>query len=126
MWLGPPYMNRKITLFAFAGKCPGFGASGLADLAADSAAPAVRPKNRSRESISTSPRPVKPAPACQRNSRRVRPQNEREEAGLLSVMVRSPVVWVNFVVDLLLSNGLLRIESISVRVALVARPPVSL
>ena len=27
---GPPFMNRKMTRFAFAGKCPAFGASGPA------------------------------------------------------------------------------------------------
>ncbi len=31
MWLGPPYMNRKMTLFAFGAKCGGLGASGLAN-----------------------------------------------------------------------------------------------
>src|ERR1043166_831423 len=29
MWLGPPSMKRKITLLAFAGKCPDFAARGL-------------------------------------------------------------------------------------------------
>ena len=29
MWLGPPSMNRKMTLFAFASKCGILGASGL-------------------------------------------------------------------------------------------------
>ncbi len=33
MWLGPPAMNRKMTDFALAGLCGGFGASGLADCA---------------------------------------------------------------------------------------------
>jgi hypothetical protein len=29
-WLGPPSMNRKMTDFALAGKCVGFGANGEA------------------------------------------------------------------------------------------------
>src|SRR6516162_3807404 len=31
-WLGPPYMNRKMTLLAFGAKCGFFGASGLTGL----------------------------------------------------------------------------------------------
>src|SRR3954454_2325013 len=71
-------MNRKITLLALGAKCGGFGASGLANvLAPAAAAPAsaalARPaKNLSPESSPAKATPVNPAPASQRNSRRVR------------------------------------------------------
>src|SRR5262245_13849296 len=68
---GPPYMNRKITLFAFAGKCAGLGASGLALATSSARACGKKP---SRVSRSIRPSEAKPEPACQRNSRRVRPQ----------------------------------------------------
>jgi hypothetical protein len=41
-------MNRKITLFAFAGNCGGLGASGLARRASRLAAAAEPPKKPSR------------------------------------------------------------------------------
>src|SRR5262249_547282 len=37
---GPPFMNRKIRRFAFAGKCGAFGASGFADFSAAARKPA--------------------------------------------------------------------------------------
>ena len=75
MWLGPPYMNRKITLLALGAKCGGLGDSGFLNAVTPSAAVACELKNPSLESASIRPSPVKPAPVCQRNSRRVRPQN---------------------------------------------------
>src|SRR5579862_1622929 len=64
-----------MTLFAFAGKCGFFGASGLLNRAGPSAAEADAPAKPSAASRAVSARPVKPAPASHRNSRRVRPQN---------------------------------------------------
>src|SRR4051794_4677488 len=75
-------MKRKMTLFALPGKCVGFGASGLAGAAA-----ARPPKKPSCERSPVSARPVKPAPASQRNSRRVRRQNWRALMGQSSVQV---------------------------------------
>src|SRR5215207_11691821 len=74
---GPPYMNRKITLFAFGFSSGGLGASGFDDAAAPMtlAACAWFLKNPSLSSSPASATPVNPAPACQRNSRRVRRQN---------------------------------------------------
>src|SRR5262245_43458115 len=73
MWLGPPYMNRKMTLFAFGAKCGFFGASGLTNFVRPSAAAdcAAKKSSPSRPARATE---AKPPPACQRNSRRVRPQ----------------------------------------------------
>src|SRR5688572_24970295 len=68
-------MKRKITLLALAGSMAGLGARGLAKGVTPSAALACEFRKPSRLRRSTSPRPVKPAPTCQRNSRRVRPQN---------------------------------------------------
>src|SRR3954447_17422627 len=73
MWLGPPYMNRKMTLLAFGSKWGRFGASGLANALAPSAAVAWESKNApSRRPESATE--AKPPPACQRNSLRVLPQ----------------------------------------------------
>src|SRR5579885_1429808 len=71
MWLGPPYMYRKITLRAFAGRCGFFGARGLTK---GTGAPAARERKKSSPRSPARATPVKPQPACQRNSRRVRPQ----------------------------------------------------
>src|SRR5205814_4549656 len=66
MWLGPPSMKRKITLFALAAKCDGFGASGLSG--ETSGAPlAARPSRPSRWARA---KPPKPQPARRRKSRR--------------------------------------------------------
>src|SRR5258708_39336648 len=68
-------MNRKTTLFALGPKCGGRGASGLAtDCGLTDSCAATLPKKPSSESSAASATPVKPAPASQRNSRRVRPQ----------------------------------------------------
>ena len=73
-WLGPPYMNKKITFRAFAGKCGGLGASGEGGAAAVfSDAPARPLKKPSCASIAVKAVPTNPPPACQRNPRRVRP-----------------------------------------------------
>ena len=50
MWLGPPYMKRKMTLLALAAKCGFFGASGLANGVAPSAATACAAKKPSPSS----------------------------------------------------------------------------
>src|SRR5262245_9478199 len=65
----------KITLFALPGKCGFFGAMGLANFALPPEAPALGVKKPSAESRPVRASPVKPPPASQRNSRRVRPQN---------------------------------------------------
>src|SRR5215213_9576406 len=67
-------MNRKMTLFALPLNCWGLGESGLGDGADAPAASALPAKNPARSSNPESATPVNPAPACQRNSRRVRPQ----------------------------------------------------
>src|SRR5215218_6423431 len=71
MWLGPPYMNKKMTLLAFAGRPGGFAASGLAKV---DAADARDVKNPSVERSDVSAAAPNPQPVSQRNSRRVRPQ----------------------------------------------------
>ena len=73
MWLGPPYMKRKMTLFAFAA-CIGFFAAIGFRPATSSAAWTIGAKpSRPRRPVSANP--VKAPPVCQKNSRRVRPQN---------------------------------------------------
>src|SRR4051794_17187196 len=72
-WEGPPYMNRKMTLVAFASKWGGLGDSGSGASAA-----VARGRNPSSASIEARARPAKPPPACQRNSRRVRPQKDMD------------------------------------------------
>jgi hypothetical protein len=70
-------MNKKMTLFAFAGSGAGFGASGLAnELVADDAK-VRRAKKPSPESSDTSAAAPKPQPLSHRNSRRVRRQKFR-------------------------------------------------
>src|SRR5947209_12386176 len=76
MWLGPPYMYRKMTDFAFAAWCGFFGASGLTNLETPSAAQAWEAK-KSSPSIAARATDANPPPVCQRNSRRVRPQKFR-------------------------------------------------
>src|SRR3954447_6086442 len=74
MWLGPPYINKKMTLLALPGSSGGFGTSGLA---AGSDAAARLGKNPSIERSDVSAAAPKPQPVSQRNSRRVRPQKSR-------------------------------------------------
>src|SRR5581483_8284440 len=64
-------MKRKMTLLALAGKCGRRGASGFGEEAGALADTWAKKASSSRPA---SARPVKPAPASQRNSRRVRPQ----------------------------------------------------
>src|SRR5262245_33370188 len=66
----------KMTLFAFGAWCGFFGASGLTYFVTPSAATACLAK-KPPSSNPASASPVKPAPASQRNSRRVRPQKSR-------------------------------------------------
>src|SRR5262249_37091425 len=66
-------MNRKMTLFALGAKCGGRGASGFADGAVWLACAGLS-KKPSCDKSAVSATPVKPAPASQRNSRRVRRQ----------------------------------------------------
>src|SRR5688500_13199703 len=61
-----------MTLFAFAGSCGFFGASGLTNGVLPSAATACLAK-KAASSIPAIATPVNPAPASQRNWRRVRP-----------------------------------------------------
>ncbi len=69
-------MNRKMTLLAFAGNGGALGASGLTNGVTPSAATACRARNPSDPSRPVSATEPKPPPISQRNSRRVRPQNE--------------------------------------------------
>jgi hypothetical protein len=71
MWLGPPYMNRKMTLFALAVRNGGRGVSGLADKVAPLAAGAKKPSAPSSDVSAAAPNPQ---PVSHKNSRRVRPQ----------------------------------------------------
>src|SRR5688572_15614375 len=64
----------KMTAFALAGIIGGFGAIGLTNFAGVLAVPASN-ANPSRASIPVRASPAKLPPVCQRNSRRVRPQN---------------------------------------------------
>ena len=76
MWLGPPYMNRKITLLALAGNGGSLGASGLAHGVFPSAATAWLLMKPSLPSSPVNARDVKPPPIWCKNSRlAVRPQN---------------------------------------------------
>src|SRR5258706_2215304 len=74
-------MKRKMTLLALGAIMAALAARGLANWETPSAATAWEERKPSLLRRSMRPREVKPAPACQRNSRRVRPQ--KEEAGLL-------------------------------------------
>ena len=68
-------MNRKMTLFAFAG-CGGcLGAMGLLNRVTPSAATAWRDRNPSPPNSAVSATEANPPPASQSSSRRVRPQN---------------------------------------------------
>src|SRR6478672_11032189 len=87
MWLGPPYINRKITLFAFAGSNGGLRANGLANCGPASARCEKKPSPDRSEASAAAP---KPQPVSHRNSRRVRPQKSRralEDMESLSVQV---------------------------------------
>src|SRR5688572_3631645 len=76
MWLGPPYMNRKMTLLALAGSLGDLDASGLLLPGVSDVAPA-RGRKPSPASSEVSAAAPKPQPVSQRNSRRVRPQKLR-------------------------------------------------
>src|SRR6478735_7230710 len=82
-------MKRKITDLALGAKWGCLGARGLADLkgVAPSAATAWDERKPSLERRSRRPSEVKPAPACQRNSRRVRWQKVLE--GLVGMVTSS-------------------------------------
>src|SRR3954471_2669372 len=83
-------MKRKMTLLALGAKGGALGARALA-FDTTSAARAWRAKKPSRSSRPASATPVKPAPACQRNSRRVRPQNVLEGfRGFIAVPIGAP------------------------------------
>src|SRR5262245_28509033 len=79
MWLGPPYMKRKMTLLALAVKCGFLGAMGFVNWLLPSAATACRPRKPSCDSIDVRASDPKPQPVSHRNSRRVRRQNWRED-----------------------------------------------
>src|SRR5262249_19096719 len=85
MWLGPPYMNKKMTLLHLAGKCGRRGASGLV-MGGPSARRLCRARNSS-PNIAAKATDMKPPPDSQRNSRRVRPQKFRK----LAIMILPPV-----------------------------------
>src|SRR4051812_48448923 len=76
-------MKRKMTDLALAGGWGILGASGFWKLETPSAARVWVLRKPSLERRSRRPRLVKPAPACQMNSRRVRPQKEFRELLLL-------------------------------------------
>src|SRR5436190_21911326 len=69
-------MNRKITLLAWAGRGGAFGAIGLTHGVTPSAATHCRARNPSEPSSAVRATDPKPPPISQRNSRRVRPQND--------------------------------------------------
>src|SRR5438067_1921786 len=95
-------MYRKITLRALGRKWGFRGASGLADGPAAVAAFARAAKNPSRSSRPARARPVKPAPASQRNSRRVRWQkvpSGRGKSEARSAMAGPPSIQVHHLVQ---------------------------
>src|SRR5262249_17645863 len=81
-WLGAPFMNRKTTRFALAGKWLGLGESRLdredapGCFGTPSAAVALE-KNPWRVRTAIRANPAKPPPASQRNYRPVRPHGVR-------------------------------------------------
>ena len=62
MWLGPPYINRNITLLALAGSGESLGASGFAHGVSPSAATAWLPMKPSPPSIPVNASDVNPPP----------------------------------------------------------------
>src|SRR5215468_4871326 len=77
-----------MTLFALGAKCGFLGASGLTNFVTPSAAAACEAKKRS-SSRPARATPVKPAPASQKNSRRVRPQKLR---GVCAIVVSPSIL----------------------------------
>src|SRR5215831_1159281 len=67
-------MKRKMQAFAFPGKCGGLARSGFRS--GDPAAWAEKNPSSSRRAVKANP--AKPAPICQRNSRRDPAQSGRE------------------------------------------------
>ena len=67
-------MYKKITDFAFGAKWGSLGANGFSHLVAPSAATVWFSKKPSSLNSPAKAVPAKPAPLCQMNSRRVRPQ----------------------------------------------------
>src|SRR5947209_4190350 len=111
MWLGPPYMNRKMTLFALGWNMGRFGASGLTNLLTPSAATASRAKKPSADSRPVRATEVKPPPASHKNSRRVRPQNWRCGGSELRVSLMGFSFPVNgSSSDLIQVNKLVRVQ----------------
>src|SRR5262245_8948454 len=90
-------MNRKITLRALGAKCGALGASGLANGVTPSAATACDARKPSSPSSAASATAVKPPPASQRNSRRVRPQKLRAIAS--TPLSRKRLVQVDELVE---------------------------
>ena len=79
---GPPFMNRKMTRFARAGKCGGRGASGFEGTSAsDGLWLCAGPAPRAPASASTlaSPRAPNPPPMRQSNSRREKGRGEKSD-----------------------------------------------
>src|SRR5438309_985290 len=91
MWLGPPFIIRKMTLFTGVRKWGGFGARGPGvgcwALGVGCWALAWRAKKPSVESMAASAAPVKPPPISQTNSRRVCPQGKRFAPFLLLLSI---------------------------------------
>src|SRR5437899_9500539 len=92
-------MNKKITLLAWAGRGAAFGAIGLTNGVMPSAARHCRARNPSEPSSPARATDPKPPPISQRNSRRVRPQNEEwagrpTGAGEAGSMAETPSVEV--------------------------------
>ena len=75
-WLGPPFIIRKMQLFAFAAKCGGLRRERTAG-AGRFAAAGVPGEETIAVQQADSARPAKPAPISQTNSRRVWPQGNR-------------------------------------------------
>jgi len=88
MWLGPPYMNRKITLLALPGSGGFLGANGLSHGVLPSAATAWLLMNPSRAISPVNASDVNPPPTWCMNSRRVVcPQNVFLGLSLFLLMV---------------------------------------
>src|SRR5437870_12136989 len=86
-----------MTLFAFAGNCGLFGASGFRYLLNPSAATCCVARKPSSPSIAASAMEMKPPPPCQRNSRRVRPQNSPLRFGSGGLLILGSVQVDEFV-----------------------------
>ena len=80
---GPPFMNRKMTRFARAGKCGGLGASGFAGTAASEALAARLGQCPASARTPASPRAPKPPPIRQSHRAGTGPRRDACGRGLI-------------------------------------------